>query len=83
VDLPRDLPVQEAVEPYEASLVVEYAEPDFVVQPTRSPNDPYYTDNLYGLNNIGQTGGVIDADVDAPEAWDTSSGGPTHCGCGH
>ena len=76
VDLPRDLPVQEAVERYEASPDVEYAEPDFVVQPTRSPNDPYYSDNLYGLNNIGQTGGAIDADVDAPEAWDTSSGDP-------
>ena len=76
VDLPRDLPVQEAVQRYEASPDVEYAEPDFVVQPTRAPNDPYYTDNLYGLNNIGQTGGLIDADVDAPEAWDTSSGDP-------
>jgi hypothetical protein len=53
-----------------------------VVQPTRSPNDPYYTDNLYGLNNIGQTGGVMDADVDAPEAWDTSSG-DRHARRGH
>lgn len=47
-----------------------------MVQPTRSPNDPYYGENLYGLNNVGQTGGVIDADVDAPEAWDTPSRDP-------
>ncbi|MDQ5818086.1 MAG: hypothetical protein M3334_06885 [Actinomycetota bacterium] len=52
VDLPRDLPGQEAVERYEASPDVEYAEPDFVVQPTKTPIDPYYTDNLYSLRAI-------------------------------
>jgi len=29
---------------------------------------------MYGLNNTGQTGGTIDADIDAPEAWDISTG---------
>ena len=52
VDLPRDLPGQEAVERYEASPDVEYAEPDFVVQSTKTPIDPYYTDNLYSLRAI-------------------------------
>ncbi|XQF94245.1 hypothetical protein ACOBV9_18675 (plasmid) [Pseudoalteromonas espejiana] len=29
----------------------------------------------YGvLNNEGQTGGVADADIDAPEAWSISTG---------
>jgi subtilisin family serine protease len=32
------------------------------------PNDPLFTD-LWGLDNTGQTGGTVDADVDAPEAW--------------
>jgi len=29
---------------------------------------------MWGLNNIGQTGGTIDADIDAPEAWDVTTG---------
>ncbi len=74
VDLPSDLPVQEAVRRYEASPAVEYAEPDFLLQPTKVPNDPYFKDYLYGLNNNGQTGGTPDADIDAPEAWDGTTG---------
>jgi hypothetical protein len=76
VDLPSDLPVSEAVENYEASPSVEYAEPDFVLRPsqTRSANDSYYP-RLYGLNNTGQNGGAQDADVDAPEAWNTTTSG--------
>jgi subtilisin family serine protease len=33
------------------------------------PNDPYFN-YLWGLNNLGQTGGIVDADIDAPEALD-------------
>jgi subtilisin family serine protease len=29
---------------------------------------------LYGLHNEGQTGGTVDADIDAPEAWDIQTG---------
>src|SRR3712207_1538655 len=43
VGLPSDLTVQEAVQRYEASPDVEYAEPDFLLQPTATPNDPYYS----------------------------------------
>jgi subtilisin family serine protease len=75
VELPSDLTVQEAVQRYESSPDVEYAEPDFLLQPTATPNDPYYS-RLYGLNNTGQTNGTPDADVDAKEAWDTTTGVP-------
>ena len=75
VDLPRDLSVAEAVRAYEDSPDVAYAEPNFKVQPAVAPNDPGYKD-LWGLNNIGQTGGTADADADAPEAWDTGTGSP-------
>jgi len=37
------------------------------------PNDPSFT-TLYGLNNVGQTGGTTDADIDAPEAWNVTTG---------
>jgi thermitase len=75
VDLPSDLPVEEAVERYEESPDVEYAEPDYLLQASQTPaaNDPDYP-KLYGLNNTGQDGGTADADVDAPEAWSTTSG---------
>ncbi len=73
VDLPRDLPVAEAVRAYENSPDVAYAEPNFKVQPSAVPNDPNYRD-LWGLNNASQTGGTPDADTDAPEAWNTTTG---------
>ncbi|CAD5976958.1 Ig-like domain-containing protein [Planktothrix agardhii] len=38
-----------------------------------TPNDPGYP-QLWGLNNIGQSGGTADADIDAPEAWDIQKG---------
>lgn len=43
------------------------------------PNDPGF-DNLWGLHNTGQTGGVEDADVDGPEAWSITQGGLTSLG---
>ena len=41
------------------------------------PNDPLFTANQWHLKNTGQTGGTIDADIDATEAWDISTGGTT------
>ena len=58
---------------YEYSPDVAYAEPNFKVFPSAAPNDPNYR-YLWGLNNVGQTGGSPDAD--APEAWDTTTGSP-------
>lgn len=47
--------------------------PDWIVQPIGGPDDPYYG-QLWGMNNSGQTGGTPDADIDAAEAWDISTG---------
>ena len=47
-------------------------EPDPLVFPTATPND--LNSDLWGLNNTGQTGGTSDADIDAVEAWDISTG---------
>ena len=73
VDLPRDLTVAEAVRAYENSPDVAYAEPNFRLQPAAAPNDPRFNE-LWGLNNTAQTGGTADADVDAPEVWNTTTG---------
>lgn len=51
---------------------VEYAERNGIVKTFQVfPNDPEFP-KLWGLHNTGQTGGVADADVDAPEAWATA-----------
>jgi subtilisin family serine protease len=57
---------------YAQSGLVEFAEPDYLVHAAVTiPNDPRYLDGtLWGLNNTGQNGGTMDADIDAPEAWD-------------
>ena len=39
-----------------------------------TPNDPRFA-NQWSFNNSGQGGGLIDADVDLPEAWDINPGG--------
>ncbi len=52
---------------------VEAVEYNYEVRASVTPNDPRYPE-LWGLNNIGQTGGKPDADVDAPEAWDVQTG---------
>jgi thermitase len=48
---------------------VSYAEPNFILKAKATPNDSLYTQE-YGLNNTGQSGGLKDADIDAPEGWD-------------
>ena len=48
---------------------IEYAEPNYIYHPSSFPNDPLRND-LYGLHNFGQTGGIFDADIDALETWD-------------
>jgi len=41
--------------------------------PQAIPNDPRFA-QLAGLDNSGQSGGTVDADIDAPEAWDVTTG---------
>jgi len=52
---------------------VEYIEPNYIYRASVVPDDPQYGE-LWGMNNTGQTGGTNDADLDAPEAWDTQTG---------
>jgi subtilisin family serine protease len=52
---------------------VEYAEPNYILKLDSIPNDAYFQ-LQWGLHNTGQTGGKVDADVDAPEGWDIFTG---------
>ena len=67
---------------------VLYAEPVVPRTPLRTPNDPRFGE-LYGMNNTGQVppvldgstrvpdAGIADDDIDAPEAWDLTTGSPS------
>ncbi|MBT5380602.1 MAG: S8 family serine peptidase, partial [Opitutae bacterium] len=53
---------------------VAFVEPDYVQRLSLTPNDPdFLNGNLWGLHNTGQNAGTDDADIDAPEGWDTRS----------
>jgi subtilisin family serine protease len=67
-----NITVQEWITIYMRSGLVEFAEPDFLLQLASEPNDPRYLDgSLWHLHNTGQNFGVADADIDGPEAWAT------------
>jgi thermitase len=51
-----------------ASPAVLYAEPNYIYRTSAIPNDSRFGE-MYGLNNTGQLGGTVDADIDAPEGW--------------
>lgn len=69
--------MRELLDRYATSPHVEYAEPNYIVQALTVPNDPSFSE-LWGLNNTGQTvngiTGTPDADIDAPEAWNVTTG---------
>lgn len=44
-----------------------------------TPNDPSFGQQ-WGMNNTGQSGGTVDADIDAPEAWNLATSGLTAAG---
>ncbi|MHC4574805.1 MAG: S8 family serine peptidase [Planctomycetota bacterium] len=49
-------------------------EPNYEVKVLQTiPNDTRFGD-LWGMHNTGQFGGTPDADIDAPEAWDITTG---------
>ncbi len=65
--------VRSMVAKFRRHPAVEYAEPNYIVRAAVMPNDTNFND-LWGLHNTGQTGGTSDADIDAPEAWNTTTG---------
>jgi subtilisin family serine protease len=77
VKLNKDETVEAALAKYRHSPAVEYAEPNYIHQLAAIPNDTRFT-SLWGLRNTGQnvngTVGTADVDIDAPEAWDITTG---------
>jgi subtilisin family serine protease len=48
----------------------------YVAHRSTIPNDIQFG-SMWDMNNTGQSGGTPDADIDAPEAWDITTGGMT------
>lgn len=73
VALPDGVPVEQAVAAYRASPDVLYAEPNALYRIGALPDDAEL-EELWGLHNTGQSGGKADADINAPEAWELTTG---------
>jgi len=75
--LPASLTVAEALAIFRADPDVAYAEPNFYRYAAAVPYDEHFG-LLWGLHNTGQTvnetPGTADADIDAPEAWEVTTG---------
>ncbi len=57
-----------------AAATIAYAEPDYLVYALDTVPDDTDFEEQWGMHNTGQTGGTADADIDAIEAWDISTG---------
>ncbi len=73
VQVPPQSNLRDVAVAYAARPEVAYVEPNYIWTTALAPDDPSYG-SLWGMNNAGQTGGSIDADIDAPEAWDVTTG---------
>jgi subtilisin family serine protease len=56
------------------SRLVEYFARDKSVFAQALPDDPLFATNQYSFNNSGQFFGTANADINAPEAWDRTTG---------
>ena len=78
--LRTDAEMRDIADQYEKQTGVVYASPDYYAgfgsayeSRDTLPDDTYF-DDQWGLHNTGQAGGTVDADIDAPEAWDITTG---------
>ncbi len=76
IKLAKGTDLQQAMDTLSARPDIEFVEYNYEVRTLLTPNDPHF-DALWGLHNTQQTGGLFDADIDASEAWDSSTGDAT------
>ena len=65
--------LEAALASYRNDPGVAYAEPNYAIQAMVTPNEPAFN-QLWGLNNTGQTLGVPGADIRALSAWGITTG---------
>ena len=65
---------QQMIQSLKKNPQVEAVSPNYFLHVDSTiPNDPNF-DYLWGLHDTGQMGGPSDIDIDAPEAWDITTG---------
>jgi subtilisin family serine protease len=74
LSIPGGISVPEMVDLFGQDPRCEYAEPNYIGQGGDFfPNDTFFPQQWH-LHNIGQTGGTVDADIDAVEGWEIATG---------
>lgn len=73
VKLAAGIDIDAAIRAYQADPNVQFAEPDFRVSLLAEPTDDQFF-RQWDMHNAGTSGGTEDADIDAPEAWDVTTG---------
>lgn len=68
----ESIDIAEVISAFLENEYVEYAEPDYYYY-AAIQNDPRYPE-LWGLENTGQTGGLVDADINAEAMWQINQG---------
>ena len=73
IKVPATLGTEQAINILNQNPNVKYAKKNFIYHTDITPNDPDFV-KQWGLHNTGQAGGIADADIDAPEAWNIFTG---------
>jgi subtilisin family serine protease len=73
VQLGTGVSVAAAVAAYSSSSLVDYAQPDFRIHLESIPNDPLFNQQ-WDMHNTGQDGGTPGDDINAPAAWNLTTG---------
>lgn len=69
------VPLINKIKELESSGLFEYVEPDWRLSVNLEPEDSAYADGrLWGLKNDGSNGGELNADINALEAWNYTTG---------
>lgn len=75
--LKTDVSVKQVVKELNADSRIAVAEPNYIYQVVWLPNDTYFK-SQWGLHNTGQSiggsSGKVDADINAPKAWEIEKG---------
>ena len=74
VGTPPEETVVQAIARLKRQAGVIAVQPNYIYRLCETiPDDPSFSDQ-WALRNVGQSGGVVDADIDATNAWDMTTG---------
>jgi subtilisin family serine protease len=83
IEVPKGVDIMPVIDSLKSLPIVETIEPNLVIRIYIEPSDPYFRGtspatyrHQWALHNIGQNppSGTVDADIDATEVWDITTG---------